>query len=64
MADSLKDIVLSILKQNFVDEETLKNRKLECDKCEYLSLGQCLECNCIAVVKQKLAKEQCPKGRW
>ena len=64
MADRVKDILLAILKKDFVDNATLIKRKNECEKCEYNSLGQCLECNCILHVKQKLTNEQCPKGYW
>jgi hypothetical protein len=64
MADSLKDILVGIIKKDYVNNEILSNRKTECGKCEYNLLGQCLECNCLLIVKQKLTKEQCPKGRW
>jgi len=64
MADSLKDILIGVLTKDYVSNEIREKRKKECDSCEWLSLGQCLQCNCIANVKQKLTKEQCPLGHW
>ena len=53
-------------KENYIDEQTSKDRFNICNSCEkFIKLThQCKECGCFMQLKTKLIKASCPLGKW
>lgn len=53
-------------KSEWVDIETSNERYSICKGCpEFIKLTkQCKKCGCLMVAKTKLAKAECPLGKW
>jgi hypothetical protein len=66
MAESITEIFVGLIKQNFVSKEEKETRLNICKNCpsKMYSLGQCLECDCIATLKTKYKSETCPLNHW
>jgi len=48
----------------FVSEDIRKKRARVCGRCPEYKMGFCRKCRCFLSIKQTLATENCPIGRW
>lgn len=44
--------------------ETYKERLLQCQECEKLSVAECTECGCFVEEKAAWAEQECPLKKW
>lgn len=53
-------------KDNYIDEDTAKNRFNICLECPELinATKQCKKCGCFMVAKTKLKTATCPLNKW
>lgn len=47
-----------------VSEDIRKERARVCGRCSEYKMGFCGKCKCYLSLKQSLATEKCPLGRW
>jgi len=45
-------------------QETVDERRANCDPCEHNKMGICKRCGCIIQAKTRLANQRCPIGLW
>lgn len=48
----------------YASKEVAAERLSICNGCEFLKLKICKQCGCFMPAKTKLAKAECPIGKW
>lgn len=53
-------------KYKLADEETIRNRSLICQDCEFrdVKTNRCSICGCFCQAKVIPNSQSCPKGKW